>query len=117
MPLGYEIYTLYVQGRYYEVILTGISEESSKKYSENPFIETLKLVSIRLTPKEECETDEQIKIVEEALKTESAKHFSDHSVIKVLKEALNIYGLDGMEGPYGLSPRNRVTNIITKLKV
>lgn len=116
-PTGYKIYTLYVQGKYYEVILTIVTDESSK-VSEGVYVRTWKLVSIRPTPEEECTSDiEQIKLVEESLKTESAKHFSDKSVIEVLKEALEVYGFDGMEGPYGLSPRNRVTNIITNLKV
>jgi len=117
MPLGYEIFTLYVKEKYYEVILTTVTDESGK-VSEGVYARTWKLVSIRSTPEEEfANTDEQIKLVEEALKTESAKHFLDQDVIKVLKEALDIYGMDGMEGPYGLSPRTRVTNIITKLKV
>ena len=116
-PTGYMIYTLYVQGKYYEVILTIVTDESSK-VSEGVYIRTWKLVSIRPTPEEECTSNsEQIKIAEEALKTESAKHFPNQDVIEVLKEALEVYGFDGMEGPYGLSSRTRVTNIITKLKV
>jgi len=116
MPLGYGIYTLYIHGKYYEVILTTITDESGK-VSEGVYTRTRKLVSIRPTPADECSDKEQMKVVNEALKTESAKHFSDQSVIEALKEALEVYGMDGMEGPYGLSPRTRVTNIITKLKV
>ena len=117
MPLGYTIFTLYIHRKYYEVILTMITNESGK-VSEGVYTQTWKLVSIRPTPAGECSSDkEQMKVVEEALKTESAKHFSDQSVIEALKEALEVYGMDGMEGPYGLNPRTRVTNMITKLKV
>jgi hypothetical protein len=116
MPLGYKIFTLYIHGKYYEIILTTVTDESGK-VSEGVYARTWKLVSLRPTPEGECSDKEQMKVVNEALKTESAKHFSDQSVIEALKEALEVYGMDGMEGPYGLSPRTRVTNIITKLKV
>ena len=116
MPLGYEIFTLYIHRKYYEVILTMITDESGK-VSEGVYTQTWKLVSIRPTPAGECSDTEQMKVIEEALKTESAKHFSDQSVIEALKEALEVYGMDAMEGPYGLSRYTCVTNMITKLKV
>ena len=116
MPLGYTIFTLYIHGKYYEVILTMITNESGK-VSEGVYTQTWKLVSIRPTPAGECSDTEKMKVIEEALKTESAKHFSDQSVIEALKEALEIYGMDGREGPYGLSRYTLVTNMITKLKV
>lgn len=117
-PTGYMIYTLYIQGRYYEVILQSLFSESGI-VSEGVRAVTWKLVSIRPTPEEEfANTDEQIKLVEEALKNESSKHFSDQGVIEVLKEALNIYGMNGQTGPHGIGDTHiKVDNIIVTLKV
>ena len=118
MPLGYVVYTFYFHGKYYEVILTSVVEESSKKFSEDPFIETLKLVSIRPTPEEECSNNQLIEIVENALESKSAKNFSNSKLIEVLKESLNIFGLDGRKGPHGVGGTSiEVNNIIVKLKV
>jgi hypothetical protein len=118
MPTAYSIWTLYAQGRYYEVILQGVFSEPGV-VSEGVRAVTWKLASIRPTPEEEFSNDdEQLKFVEEALKTESAKHFSDQSVIEVLKEALEVYGMNGQTGPYGIGDTHiKVDNIIVTLKV
>lgn len=117
MPTAYSIWTLYTQGRYYEVILQSVFSESGT-VSEGIRAVTWKLASIRLTSEDEfSDDDEQLKFVKEALETESAKHFSDQSVIEVLKEALEVYGMDGMEGPYGLDGVLNLNNIIVTLKV
>lgn len=117
MPLGYEIFTLYIHGKYYEVILTIITDESGI-ISDGVRAVPWKLVSLRPTPKGECSDTEQMKVVEEALKTESAKHFSDQSIIEALKEALEVYGINGQTGPHGIGDTHiKVDNIIVTLKV
>ena len=119
IPLGYAVYIFYVNGIYYETILKPVSEESSHKYSEDPFVKTRELISIRVVPEDNSISNEKLaKIVDEALKTYPARNFPDKNIIKLLEEALNIYGIDGQKGPYGLGDtRKNINNIITKLKI
>ena len=88
---GERIFILNYKGDNIEIVLRKVFDESSVKNIENPYYITWKLDRIK--------------------KPEALKDVSDEEIIAVLREALKVYGTDGI--------RTKIPqeNIIVKLKV
>jgi len=92
---GESIFILHMHGQNIEIVLRDVFDESSKKTTDNPFYVTWKL--------------------EKIIKPISLQNISDKEIIEILREALKIYGADGMDNVtiYKIPEEN----IVVKLKV
>ena len=88
---GESFFILNYKGKNIEIILRDIFDESSRKLTDNPFYVTWKLDHIK--------------------KPEALKNIPDEEIVEVLKEALSVYGTQGIETSVPFE------NIIVKLKV
>jgi len=91
VSLGETAFILNHQGENIEVVLSGINEENRENRKEGFYYASWDLR--RITP-------------------ESLDDLSNNEIISLVKEALNVYGLDGIESKDDVA----LENIITKFK-
>ena len=93
---GEVIFILHYKGENIEIVLRKDFDESSSKLTDNPFYVTWKLDRIN--------------------KPEILKDVSDEEIITVLREALNTYGVDGMDNVdiYKIPEENIIVKLKTK---
>jgi hypothetical protein len=75
---GEDIFILNYKGKSIEVVLRKVFEESSRKLTDNPFNIVWKLD--RITP-------------------QSIEELTYEEIVEMVKEALSVYGTDGIETP------------------